>query len=485
MKKILLINTPQNNTLKAGIEDDFIDIIGFYPPLGLLYLGTVLENKGYDVKILDCVPMNIGYKELKAEIEKYSPFAVGITTFTTSMVDALLTAEIVKKINPQIITILGGHHATLYPAQSIKYKNIDFILQGEGEETLPILINKLSKTKLPLNLSEPEIKDFLEIDGIGFYQKNIEYLNHKRAYINDIETLPIPNRKLLPSKIYTSIVGRQAKVATIMSSRGCPFKCTYCFTPNKTYRTRTTQNIIEEVKYLINLGYNEIFFFDDLFAMKAQKVIDFAKALQAENIKIDWSFRARINTITPELVEEVKKAGIHRIQFGIESGVDKTLKRVRKGIKTKKIRESIALCKKAGITTIGNFMIGLPGETKHDINTTLKFSRKIGLNYAQYSILVPFPFTAIYMEGLENNLFTHDYWKEFSNNPIENAHKFKVQYWTENVSEEYLFKMIKKSFKRFYFRPITIINKLKEIKSWQEMKNAIKGAFSVFKFNPK
>lgn len=89
------------------------------------------------------------------------------------------------------------------------------------------------------------------------------------------------------------------------------------------------------------------------------------------------------------------------------------------------------------------------------------------------------------MEGLQNNLFTYDYWKEFSDNPIENAHKFKVQYWTENVSEEYLFKMIKKSFKKFYFRPITIINKLKEIQNWQEMKNAITGALSVFKFNPK
>ncbi len=484
MKKILLINTPQNNTLKAGIEDDFIDIIGFYPPLGLLYLGTVLEDKGYDVKIIDCVPMNIGYKELEAEIKEFSPFAVGITTFTTSMVDTLLTAEIVKKINPEIYTILGGHHATLYPIQSIKYKNIDYILQGEGEETLPLLINKLSKIISPI-LTEQEVNDFLEIDGVGFYQKNKEYLNYKRAYIEDIEQLPIPNRKLLPSEIYTSIVGRQEKVATIMSSRGCPFKCTYCFTPNKTYRTRTTEDIIKEVKYLIKLGYNEIFFFDDLFAMKSQKVIDFAKALQSENIKIDWSFRARINTITLELIAEVKKAGIHRIQFGIESGVDKTLKRVRKGIKTKNIRKSIALCKKAGITTIGNFMIGLPGESEEDIKTTLKFSRTIGLNYAQYSILVPFPFTAVYMEGLQNNLFTYDYWKEFSDNPIENAHKFKVQYWTENVSEEYLFKMIKKSFKKFYFRPITIINKLKEIQNWQEMKNAITGALSVFKFNPK
>ncbi len=477
VRKILLINTPQYNTLKAGIEDDFIDIIGYYPPLGLLYLGTVLENNGFEVKIIDCVPMKIGYEQLENEIEKFSPYAVGITTFTTSMVDVLLTAKLVKKVNNKIHTIIGGHHATLYPKESIKYNNIDYILQGEGEETLIELLNKLQK--------QATAEQLLQIDGIGFYFDNKEYINHKKAYIKDIEKLPIPNRTLLPTEIYNSIVGTQEQVATIMSSRGCPFKCTYCFTPNKTYRTRSTENIIKEVKILISLGYKEIFFFDDLFAMKAQKVIDFAKALQAENIKIDWSFRARINTITPELITEVKKAGIHRIQFGIESGVDKTLKKVRKGINTKNIEKAINLCKQARITTIGNFMIGLPNETEEDINKTLKFSRNIGLNYAQYSILVPFPFTALYLEGLQNKLFTHDYWKEFADNPLENASKFKVQYWTENVSEEYLFKTIKKSFKKFYFRPIIIIRKLKEIRNLQEMKNAIIGALSVFKFNPK
>lgn len=476
MKKILLINTPQENALQAGIEDDFIDIIGFYPPLGLLYLGTVLKNEGHEVKIIDCVPQNIGYEELEAEIKKNQPFAIGITTFTTSMVDVLLTAELAKKINPKIYTIIGGHHPTLYPQESVRYQNIDFILQGEAEETLPQLINLLEKKANP--------EQILEIHGVGFLFEGKEKINRKPAYIKDIETLPIPDRSLLPSDIYISIVGRQEKVATIMSSRGCPFKCTYCFTPNKSYRSRSTESIMQEVKYLIELGYKEIFFFDDLFAMKAQKVIDFAKALQAENIKIDWSFRARINTITPELVQEVKKANIHRIQFGIESGVDKTLKRVKKGITTERIKKAITLCRKAGITTIGNFMIGLPGETEADIEQTLKFSRKIGLNYAQYSVLVPYPFTEIYTEGLQTKQLTHDFWQKFADDPIGYAPKFKVEYWTENVSEEFLFETIKKSFKRFYFRPITVWNKLKEIRSWQEFKNATIGALSVLKFNP-
>ena len=477
MLNILLINTPQSHTLKAGIEDDFVDIIGFYPPLGLLYLATVLKNAGYNVKVLDCVPMKIDYEQLEKEIRTFNPYAVGITTFTTSMVDVLLTANLVKKINPEIYTILGGHHVTLYPKESAGYNNVDFILQGEAENTLLQLLNTIQ--------IKHTAKDLEKIDGIAFYSQNELFINYKKAYINNIEELPIPEREFLPFELYISIVGKKQKLATIMSSRGCPFKCTYCFTPNKTYRTRSTKNIIDEIKYLVSIGFNEIFFFDDLFAMKSQKVIDFAKALQENNIKIDWSFRARINTITQELIDEVKKAGIHRIQFGIESGNDKILKRVKKGTTTERIKKSIKMCKKAGITTIGNFMLGMPDETEKEIEQTLKFSRNIGLNYAQYSILVPFPFTAVYVEGLKTGLFTHDYWQDFADAPIENASKFKVQYWTQNVSEEYLFKTIKKSFKLFYFRPITILNKLKEIQSWQEFKNAVIGALSVFKFNPK
>jgi len=476
-KKILLINPPQENTVKAGIEDDFIDIIGYYPPLGLLYLATCLTNAGYEVKVLDCVPQKLGFKELENEIQNLKPFAVGVTTYTMSMVDVLMTINVVKKVDSQIYTILGGHHTNLYPKESINYKNVDFILNGEGEETLIELL-----TALENNLNAEEL---IKIQGIGFLQNGKEYLNPVRAYIKNLDNLPIPKREFLPLEIYKSIVGKNNMVATIMSSRGCPFKCTYCYTPNKSYRSRSVQNMILEIKYLLELGFKEIFFFDDLFALKSEKVIEFAKALQTENIKIDWSFRARINTINQELVNEVKKAGIHRIQFGIESGVDKTLVRVKKGINTEQIKNAIKLCRKAGIITIGNFMIGLPDESEMDIENTLKFSRQIGLNYAQYSVLVPYPFTEIYDEALKINLFSKDYWQEYANNPIENASKFKVEYWTKDVSEDFLFKTIKKSFKKFYFRPQTIINKLKEISTFQEFKYAVKGAISVFKFNPK
>ncbi len=475
--KILLINPPQKNVVAAGIEDDFIDIIGYYPPLGLMYLATVLKNNAYEVKILDCVPMKYDFEEIKSEILLFNPFAVGITTFTTSIIDVLDTAKLVKELNTEIYVIIGGHHTFLYPKQSIKYPNIDFILNGEAEFTFLELIDGLQNNKNDEELSK--------IQGIGFLKNNEIFYNSNIPFIQNLDILPIPDRTLLPMDLYKSIVGRNKMVATVMSSRGCPFKCTYCYCPSKQYRSRSTKNIIEEIKYLLDLGYKEIFFFDDLFALQPKKVIDFAKALQDEKIKIDWSFRGRINTITEELIKEVKAANIHRIQFGIESGVEKTLKRIKKGITTEQIKKVIKWCKKAKITTIGNFMIGLPDETEEDILETLRFSRKIGLNYAQYSVLVPYPFTEAYLEGLEKGLFSKDYWLEFAENPIEIYENFKVEYWTEIVSEQFLFKTIKQSFKRFYLRPITVINKLKEIRSLQEFMYAVKGAFSVLKFNPK
>ena len=475
--RILLINTPQENVVSAGIEDDFIDIIGHYPPLGLMYIATVLKSNNYVVKILDCVPMNIGYDELSQHVFDFNPFVVGISTYTMSMVDVLKTAEIVKRINSETKVVLGGHHVQLYPKQSIRYSNIDFILKGEAEYTFLQLVRAIE--------NKDKIEKLLEIDGIGFVDQRKEFLNHRIAMISNVDELPIPDRSLLPMELYQSIVGRNKMVATVMSSRGCPYKCTFCYTPSKIYRSRSTENILKEISYLNDLGYKEVFFFDDLFALKPDKVIDFASELRKQKYKIEWSFRGRINTVTKEMIDEVSKSQIHRIQFGIESGVDKTLKRIRKGITTERIEQVIKWCKDAKITTIGNFMIGLPDETEKDINQTLKFSRKIGLNYAQYSILVPYPFTAIYNEGLQTNFFTKDYWLQFAENPVKNKDSFKIEYWTKEVSEEFLFKTIKKSFKLFYFRPITVINKLREIKTWQEFLFAIRGALDVFRFNPK
>lgn len=475
--KILLINPPQDNSVQAGIEDDFIDIIGYYPPLGLMYIATILNNEGFETKIIDCVPMNIEYDQLKIIISNYNPHVVGITTYTMSMVDVLLTANLVKQINTNTIVVLGGHHVQLYPLLSINYDNIDFVLRGEADYTFLELINAI-KNEIPID-------EFEKIEGIGFKNEQKEFIHPRIAIVQDLNQLPIPDRELLPKQLYQSIVGRNNMVATVMSSRGCPYKCTFCYTPSKLYRSRTTENILEEVKYLKNEGYKEVFFFDDLFALRPKKVIDFAKALCEENIKIDWSFRGRINTVTKEMIEEAAKSGIHRIQFGIEAGVDSTLKRIKKGISTDKISQVIKWCLKAKITTVGNFMIGLPDETEKEISQTLKFSRNIGLNYAQYSILVPYPFTEIYTEALKRGIIKKDFWLEFSKDPIKNKNNFKVEYWTEHVSEDFLFKTIKKSFKLFYFRPLSIINKLKEIKTFQEFLFSIKGALSVFLFNPK
>lgn len=476
-KRVLLINPPQENTVQAGVEDDFIDIIGQYPPLGLMYIGTVLQDNGFDVKILDCVPMDLTYRDLEDILLEFQPFYVGITTYTMSMVDVLLSAELVKKVDNGIKVILGGHHVQLYPYESISYSNVDYILSGEADFTFLELLQAIER--------KADITELQDISGVGFKNQGDVFFNKNSSQIKNLDKLPIPDRSLLPMKLYQSIVGRNKLVATVMSSRGCPYKCTFCYTPSKIYRSRSTENIIEEVKYLHEIGFNEVFFFDDLFALKPGKVIDFAQALMQENINIDWSFRGRINTVTEEMLEVAAKSKIHRIQFGIEAGVDKTLKRIRKGIDTKKIKQVIKWCRKYKISTIGNFMIGLPGETEEDINATLKFSRKIGLNYAQYSILVPYPFTAIYTEGLLKKVISVDYWLEFAKNPLTAKDVFKVQYWTETVSEQFLFETIKRSFKRFYFRPITVINKLKEIKNFQEFWFAVRGAFSVLIFNPK
>lgn len=472
-RKILLINPPLVNAISFGTSDGIIGI-GYYPPLGLLSLATVLQQNGYPVKILDCEPMNLNHRALREEIEKFGPFLVGVSAYSYTIYDVLMTVNLVKEINPEIFTVIGGLHPTSYPEESVRYENVDFILQGESEFTLFELIKGLIENK-------PE-EELEKIDGIGFIRNNVSHLNKTRPYIKNLDALPILDRDLLPMDLYSCVIGTKPRVASVCSSRGCPFNCTFCYNPNRNYRTSSAEKMIEEVEYLVSKGYEEIFYFDDLFALTSDKVAKFSRLLREKELKISWGFRSRIDPITPELVSEIKQSGCRRIQFGIESGVDKTLQRLKKGISTLQIREVVKLCHDAGIETVGNFIIGCPGETREDILKTLRFSTSIGLTYAQYNILSSIPMTEVYLEGLRRGVYTRDFWKDFAGNPLKNRKRFRLEYWTEYLSEKELNRLSKYAYQKFYLRPEKIWYRIKKMNNYQELKNTIKGGLDILRF---
>jgi anaerobic magnesium-protoporphyrin IX monomethyl ester cyclase len=339
--KILILNPPdqykvienpdEKNPDKKVIDaDDY----GAFPPLGALYVLTYLEKNtdGHDLFFKDCIGEKIGHEKLRKYIEEIQPEVVGITSFTISLMDIVLVARMIREIKPEVHLCLGGHHPIAFPLQAGKLKEFDSIVVGEGEIAFTELIKCLE-----------EKKDFTHIQGVYNSDSIEKYINapmkrDKRyllkvtappAYIDDIDTLPTPNREYIKHINYHSIVGVTSKLATMISSRGCPYKCTFCDIPFKQHRKRTAEKVIDEVEECLAMGYEEIHFYDDLFNITPQRVIEICDEIDRRGLKFHWDFRGRVNTVNYESLKRLKNSGCRMISFGIETGTDNNLKILR------------------------------------------------------------------------------------------------------------------------------------------------------------
>lgn len=469
--KILLVIPPYKNTLVMEAPNEIFEEFGTYPPLGLLYLAASLRkyNPNHEIKILDCDAYRLDFSDVEKTINEFKPDAVGVTAYTPTIYDALQVVKLVKKINPNIITIMGGHHTDMYHKETIALGNIDYIVLGEGEEILPKLVEAIENGG-----------NIRQIPGLVLKQSDEIVVTGEPGYIRNLDDLPLPARDLMDIDKFQCVLGRDKLVATVMSSRGCPFRCTFCYKPLKTraWRFRSAENIVAEIEQCCNLGIKEIFFFDDNFSVDMKRVEKICDLIIEKGLDITWSYRGRVSSISYEMLQKCRKSGCHRIHFGVETGTDEGLRRIKKDITTDMVRNAFKLCKKVGITRVGNFMIGLPGEKKEDMFKTIEFAKSIGTDYAEFAILTPFPRTELYEEGIKRGIFD-DFWLEFAKNPTPD---FKLKVWNEYYSREELFQILEECLKKFYFDPRTMIKILFSIRSFKELSTKIKAGMSLLNY---
>lgn len=336
---ILLINPPALNAIpeqtdaqgKPYIEsDDF----GYFPPLGLLYIISYLEKHTHGHKIFfkDCVAEKTSYEKLRQALLEIQPDIVGITSFTIGLIDIIKTTALIKSVFPKTHICLGGHHAIAFPIEAMQLENIDSIIVGDGELAFTELVSRLSQKK-----------DFTDICGVYTKKSIQEYIKKpiadKRflpsvsipaAYIENIDILPAPNRKYIKRIDYHSIVGAHPKLATIITSRGCPHHCIFCDVPYKQYRQRSVKSIVDEIAECLALGYQEIHFYDDLFNITPERVISICDEIDLRRLKFTWNFRGRVNTATKESLRRAKNSGCRMISFGVETGTNDGLAYLKK-----------------------------------------------------------------------------------------------------------------------------------------------------------
>jgi len=466
--KILLINPPAENTLKGNNPPIIDEERGFNPPLGLLYLASYLENfTSHQVEVLDTQVEEMSYGEIASRIREKMPDVIGITAMTFTLIDVLKTAKVAKSISRDIKVVLGGPHVYIYPEETISLQEVDALVLGEGEITFAELVDNID-----------DIERLKKIKGLVFKSNGQIYHTGLRELMMNLDNLPHPARHLVPYKKYSSLIAKRQPITTMITSRGCPYNCSFCARPHlgKRFRARTAKNVVQEMEECVKLGINEFLIYDDTFSIDRQRVLDICDEIMTKKLDIGWDVRMRVDTVDEEMLKKLKQAHCERIHYGVEAGTEKILKVLKKGIHLDQVKEAFQLTKKIGISTLAYFMIGSPTETKEDILQTIELAKRLNPDFVHITITTPFPATAIYKKGLEDGVIKRDFWREFALAPTEN---FQPQYFEENLTSSELLELIDYAYKSFYTRPTYIVKELLQVKSFQEFKRKVKAGLKV------
>jgi len=361
-----------------------------YPPLGLAYLAAALENAGHEIKIFDfTLEPRLDFEGQAHLVCNYSPQVLGIGMTTNAYLNGLRLAEKVKEKNRGIVTVAGGPHPTIFPEQVLRNARIDFVVSGEGESTLLELAQGISSSA-----------DLSKIEGLSYKDSSDRiHTNPARPLLEELDRLPFPSRHLFDLKRYENSVSVNGRpMATILTSRGCPFSCVYCYKGifGSKYRARSPASIIAEIKYIIDkFGINSFYFIDDLFVFDRQRIMEFCGYILEEGLKIEWQCLSRVDLVDSSLLAKMRQAGCDQIFYGIESG-NSVIIRQTKGITIQQVQNAVKWAREAGIYVSGYFMLGLPSETSETMRQTIDFARSLDIDSAMFSVATPFPGTRLW-----------------------------------------------------------------------------------------
>nr|MBI4156727.1 radical SAM protein [Candidatus Woesearchaeota archaeon] len=468
---ILLINPPFKNVLTAETPKFVNKSRGYNPPMGIISIATCInETTSHRAHVLDAQLLEMNYKDIEKEIQKIKPEVVGMAAFTFTIIDTLTLAKVIKEIDKNIKIVFGGPHATLFPYETLQQDVVDIVVVGEGEATFPELIENIDS-----------YEKLARVNGLMFkdqYRKVI--VTPPRDFIEDLDNIPIPDRTLTPYHQYSSVLAKKNPLTTMVTSRGCSFRCTFCDRPQaggKTWRANSVNRVVDEMQQIKDLGINEILFYDDTWTMDMNRAEKICREILARKLDIGWDVRTRVDRVSPELIRLMKKAGCLRINFGVESGTEKGLQIVKKDTNLEKVKLAFKVCKEENMDSLAYFMFGLPGENKEDMIKTLEFAKQLDANFCHFTVFTPFPDTEAWRNLLEKgDTSVAEAWRKYALNP---ADSFDPPTANEFMTKKELFEFCNHAYKSFYFRPKYILKELSRVKSFGELTRKAKAGMNM------
>lgn len=445
------------------------------PPFSLIQLATLLKREGFDTEFLDAQAEQKDVNAVKEVIDGFD--LVVCSTSTMSFQEDADYLLALKQENPKLQTVILGSHPTFMPKYAMAHEGIDFIVKREPE----YIIRDLCRT-----LSGQDEKPFSEIGGLGYRTEGGEvHDNDFYPFIKDLDELPHPDVSMLPKDIhYFNPLVRRMPYMTATTSRGCPAKCTFCTAPyfdGEKVRFQSADYVINQIKYLIKEGFREVYFRDDTFFVKKKRDHEICHRIIDEKLDITWIANARVAMMDEETMKLAKEAGCHTLKFGIESGNQEILDRMRKGYKVEQAREIFKVANKIGMNTHAHVMLGNPGDTRETIQDTIDFVLELNPTTATFGICTPYPGTPLFAEVAEKH-------PDILDGTTSNLEKLHVEgIFNElycDVGSEELGKLVKSAYRQFYMRPSYIFNTaFKQIRSLNDIQRVSLAGTRVLDFS--
>jgi radical SAM superfamily enzyme YgiQ (UPF0313 family) len=471
--RVCVIQPPESGGVKTLLPhyENGMEELGYKPPLGVLYVATMVKTHSpHTVLVIDAIAERLDFAAVVEQVAAFAPDVVGISAWTDFWFPAHKTGRLIKERLPHAHLTYGGPHVSIFPGETLDHPFVDSVVVGDGEVPFLYLCNMVANDRLDNDFPGLHIK-------VAGGLKTGDDLFHIHA---DLDSLPIPDRTLLPHKHYKSVLSSEAFVTTMITSRGCPHRCTFCKLNFQKTLSRSAASVVAEFRQIHQMGIKEVEIYDDTFTWSKTRLREICHGLIDSGLhrEVTWSVRDRVSSVEDELLALMHRAGCRRIHYGIESGVQRVIELMKKRITVEQARTAVDLAKRNGLTVLSYFMFGNHGESREDMEETIAFALSINADYAEFSITIPYAGTEMYLEALGSGLIRRDYWRDHAIDPVESLQQEVIE---THVSLDTLRQLQQKAVRSFYFRPKYLVREVMKLKSPTEFVRKARIGMHLFK----